>query len=259
MRTRTLALSLVVGILVAATACGGPDNAGREAAAEQAPEASDGRLAARPGRGGDRCAPGEHRLRLGAGRTALMRVTPAGQGERRALLVVLHGAGGGTRDGLYAFRGAWNEPGLILVAPTSAGPTWSAIRGAPDVDADIVDQALARAFARCRVDPRLVGIGGFSDGASYALRLGLENGDLFDAIVALSPGGLIEDRVRGKPRVFLAHGSRDTVLPREQTSDVAFQELKLTGYRVTYNRFVGGHEARPGISREAVRWFLDGR
>lgn len=187
-----------------------------------------------------------------------MRVTPAGRDERRAVLVVLHGAGGRARDGLYAFRGAWNEPGLILVAPTSAGPTWSAIRGAPDVDAESVDRALARTFARCRVDPRLVAIGGFSDGASYALRLGLENGDLFDAVVALSPGGLIEDRVRGKPRVFLAHGNRDTILPREQTSDVAFQELKLTGYQVSYRRFIGGHEARPQIAREAVRWFLRG-
>jgi phospholipase/carboxylesterase len=260
MSTRALALPIFVAlVLFTASACGGPDTR-PQPGTEQQPDASDGRLEARPGRGGASCAPGEHTLRLGGGRTALMRVTPGTRNGGKALLVVLHGAGsGGSGGGLYAFRGAWDLPGLVLVAPRSEGPSWSAIRGLPDADAESVDRALRRAFARCRVDRRLIGIGGFSDGATYALRLGLENGDLFGAIVALSPGGLVEDKVRGKPRVFIAHGNRDTVLPREQTSDIAFRELKLTGYRVTYRRFVGGHEARPQISREAVRWFLDGR
>jgi len=187
-----------------------------------------------------------------------MRVAAGGRNDRKALLLTLHGAGGGADDGLYAFRGGWNAPGLVMVAPASRGSTWSALLG-PDVDVEHVDRALARAFARCRVDRRLIGIAGFSDGATYALRLGVANGDLFRAIIALSPGGLLEGDVVGKPRVFLAHGTLDEVLPVRSTSDVVFRELRLAAYSVTYRRFIGGHEARPGISRESVRWFLRGR
>jgi len=46
------------------------------------------------------------------------------------------------------------------------------------------------------------------------------------------------------------------VLPISSTSDVIVRTLRSYGYRVTYRRFDGGHEARPAISRAAVRWFL---
>jgi phospholipase/carboxylesterase len=218
-------------------------------------QSGPGRITARPGRGGGNCAPGEHTLKLDSRRTALMRVTP-GSGKRgKALVLVLHGAGGGSRDGLYAFRGGWNARGLVQVAPASWGGTWSFLRGI-DVDLPLIDQALARAFARCRVDPRRVGVGGFSDGATYALTLGLTNGDLFRAIMALSPGGVLAENAVGKPRVFISHGAGDTILRRSSTSDVIVRELRKFGYRVTYRKFAGGHEAPPEISREAVRWFL---
>ena len=175
-------------------------------------QSGPGRIGARPGRGGGNCAPGEHTLRLGSGRTALMRVTPGSGTRGKALVLVLHGAGGGSRDGLYAFRGGASTRGLVLVAPASGGSTWSLLRGGQDVDLPFVDQSLARAFSRCRIDPRRVGIGGFSDGATYALTLGLMNGDLFRAVMALSPGGVLAENAVGKPRVFVAHGSRDTIL-----------------------------------------------
>jgi phospholipase/carboxylesterase len=242
---------LVLGLGAIAAGCGGPDRSSGETVAP----AEQDRLTARPGPGGGDCRPGEHTLQLGDGRSALMRVTPGGRGGRKALLVVLHGAGSGSADGLYAFRGGWNEPGLVLVAPAAAGSTWSFLLGA-DTDLESVDRALKRAFARCRVDSRLVGVGGFSDGATYALAVGLANGDLFRAVLALSPGGLVAEEPMGRPRVFLAHGTRDDVLAISSTSDVVFRELRSAGYPVTYRRFVGGHEARPEISRAAVGWFL---
>lgn len=216
----------------------------------------EGRIAARPGRGGGNCRPGEHTLKLGDGRTALMRVTAGGRGGRKALLLTFHGAGsGGAPGGLYAFRGGWDEPGLVMVSPAAEGTTWSFLRGR-DTDLEYVDRSLARAFARCRVDPRRVGVGGFSDGATYALTVGLTNGDLFKAVMALSPGGVLAEDDIGKPRVFIAHGTRDNVLPMSRTSDVIVSTLRDHGYSVTYRRFQGGHEARPSISRAAVRWFL---
>ena len=51
-----------------------------------------------------------------------MRISRATGGPGRALLVALHGAGsGGAPGGLWAFRGAWNVPDLVIVAPAAAG------------------------------------------------------------------------------------------------------------------------------------------
>ena len=50
--------------------------------------------------------------------------------------------------------------------------------------------ALAWTFERYAVDPHRLAVGGVSDGASYALSLGLTNGDLFKQILAFSPGFL---------------------------------------------------------------------
>jgi phospholipase/carboxylesterase len=231
----------------------GPSLGERKPAAEA--QGGPGRIGARPGRGGGNCAPGEHTLRLDSARTALMRVTPGGGRRGKALVLALHGAGGGSRDGLYAFRGGSSARGLVLVAPASWGGTWSFLRG-PDVDLQFIDQALARAFSRCRIDPLRVSVGGFSDGATYALTVGLANGDLFRAVMAFSPGGVLAENAVGKPRIFISHGARDTILLRSRTSDVIVRELRKFGYRVTYRRFQGGHEAPPEISREAVRWLL---
>jgi phospholipase/carboxylesterase len=206
--------------------------------------------------GGGRCAPGVHELAVGNGRRARMRVTPPAGRGKRALVLVLHGAGGGANDGLYAFRGGWDARGLVLVAPSSEGGTWS-IPPAPDTDLRTVNRALERAFARCRVDRRWVAVGGFSDGATYALSLGLAHGDIFRAVMALSPGGLIVEKLVGKPRIFIAHGNRDNVLSFSRTRDLIVPELRGMGYKVTFKGFPGGHKAPEAVSRAAVRWFLD--
>jgi predicted esterase len=128
-------------------------------------------------------------------------------------------------------------------------------RYGPDLDS--IDRALKRAFARCRIDPRLIAIGGFSDGAGNALTLGLVNGDLFRAVIALAPGALIADGPVGKPRVFIAHGRGDTTIPI-RASDEIVRKLRASRYAVMYRTFGGGHEVPDAISKTAVRWFLRG-
>ncbi|HWL32043.1 MAG TPA: hypothetical protein VNP89_00440 [Gaiellaceae bacterium] len=205
---------------------------------------------------GQRCAPGEHALTLPNGQAARMRVTP-GRGER-ALVVVLHGAGGTPASALDAFRGGWDEPGLVLIAPASKGQTWSILRSEQDLDLESVNLALAEAYERCRIDRRRLAVGGFSDGATYALTLGVSNGDLFPAIMALSPGGIVGGEQHGVPRVFVSHGTLDDVLPIGRAGDAVVRKLRQAGYPVTYRRFRGGHEASPETSAAAVRWFLAG-
>jgi phospholipase/carboxylesterase len=178
-----------------------------------------------------------------------MRVTGRARSAGRAVLVALHGAGsGGAPGGLWAFRGAWTVPGLVIVAPAAAGSAWTL----GPLDVDFVDRTLQGAFARCKVDPRRVGIGGFSSGAGMAMFVGLSNGDLFRAVIALSGGGSLPDERVGKPRVFAAHGTLDGVIPVGLGGDVVVRELRDEGHAVTYRRFGGGHRVVPSIAREAV-------
>ncbi len=227
---KALALAVVLGALVAAGTAGG----GGSAAAQG-------------------CRPGVHTLDLGTPRPGLMRVTKGGSGKK-ALVLVLHGAGGSADDGLSAFA-TWNAPGLVLVAPASKSTTWSGLRGS-DADVATVNTALARAYLRCPIDQRRVAIGGFSDGGTYALSLGLASGDLFRSVIAFSPGGIVGRGQTGRPRFFVSHGTRDPVLPIGRTSNAIVRQLRGAGYPVVYRTFRGGHEVPPAIGKAAQRWFL---
>jgi phospholipase/carboxylesterase len=259
MRLASFASIAAVAVLAACSGSAdepGADKPGAEREPPSDPQPRETQTPERPAQDDANCGPGLHSLRVGGGQTALMRVTAGSRRGRKALIVALHGAGGGARDGLHAFRGAWEIPGVVMVAPAARGNTWSFF-GGRDVDVPVVERAVAEAMARCRIDPRLVAVGGFSDGASYALTLGLTNGDVFRAVIALSPGGAHTDSRVGAPRVFVTHGTGDPVLPVEG-SDGIVRSLRNDGYQVTYRRFSGVHEVRPEIARASVRWFLDG-
>ena len=208
------------------------------------------RLSALPRSLAKQCAAGEYELRVVAGRRALMRVTPRRRGRPAALLVALHGAGsGGAPGGLYAFRGAWDVPGLVIVAPAAAGSAWTL----DETDVRFVDRALQLAIKRCRVDPGRIAVGGFSSGAGMALWLGLANGDLFRGVIALSGGGSLPEERVGKPHIFVAHGLQDQVIPIALGGDEIVRRLRSDGgYQVTYRRFDGGHRVIPAIARVAV-------
>src|SRR6185436_19907054 len=107
-----------------------------------------------------------------------------------------------------------DKTGIVMLAFDSSVATWDrfALGGfGPDVER--ANLALEYAFQRVNVDPKRLALGGFSDGASYALSLGVPNGDLFKALIAFSPGALFSPGTRGKPAVFISHGTADTVIP----------------------------------------------
>ena len=175
------------------------------------------------------------------------------------LILLLHGAGEDARDGLAQLRGQADEAGIVLLACSSRGATWDLIlnRGHYGPDIAAIDLALGDAFSRCAIDPERVGVGGYSDGASYALALGLANGDLFSHVLAFSPGFLAPTGQKGSPRVFVSHGTRDGWLPIDSCSRRIVPRLERAGYEVRYREFEGGHVVPPAIAREAASWFAD--
>ena len=113
---------------------------------------------------------------------------------------------------------------------------------------------LTHVFARVAVDPARLTIGGFSDGATYALSIGLANGDLFPRAIGCSPGFIAQAPQQGRPRVFISHGRSDAVLPIDRCSRVIVPRLQSMQYDVTYREFDGVHELPPAIATEAMAW-----
>lgn len=220
----------------------------------------DGHLSAsfKPPR--QRIGAGQHPLGVGeiGGRDGLLIVPASYRPETAApLLVLLHGASGSARRVASLFTVA-DELGVILLVPESRDRTWDAIRDEFGPDIDFLNRALAYTFDRCAVDKRRLAIGGFSDGASYGLSVGIATGDVFTHIVACSPGFVIPGPPRGKPRIFISHGTSDQILNIDRTSRRIVPELKRAGYNVTYREFDGPHTVPPAISREALQWFVGG-
>ena len=220
------------------------------------PTIERGRLLARPVRPVEAAPGGLHPLGLAAGRDGL-RYVPAGYRPDRPapLVLMLHGAGGDAHHALAPLLDRADAAGLILLAPESRGRTWDLLLHDYGPDVAFIDRALARTFERYAADPARLAIEGFSDGASYALSVGLTNGDLFTHVIAFAPGFMAPAAQRGTPRIFVAHGTHDQVLPIDVCSRRIVPALRRTGHDPRYREFDGPHTVPPEIVDEALTWF----
>jgi phospholipase/carboxylesterase len=220
---------------------------------------ADGRLAARPRRVKSAGPAGLLPLKLEGGRDGFVYVPEGVSAERPApLILLLHGAGGDARHTVALLQHLADKSGLVLLVPDSRGQTWDVITGGYGPDVAYIERALAQTFGRYDIDPERVAIGGFSDGASYALSLGATNGDLFTHVVAFSPGFMAPASQHGSPALYISHGTRDRVLPIDVCSRKIVPRVERAGYRVRYREFDGPHTVPPDIAAEAVEWFLKG-
>jgi phospholipase/carboxylesterase len=215
---------------------------------------SDGRLTARPKANAVTAPRSDRVLGLDRSRDAILQLPAKAPSEALPLFVMLHGAGGSGEGVLRRVATAADEAGIAVLAPDSRDSTWDAIRDGFGPDVAFIDRALARVFDTVSVDPARIAVGGFSDGASYALSLGLVNGDLFRRVVAFSPGFIVAGPPQGKPQCFISHGSADQILPIDRCSRVIVPQLQRRGYDVTFKEFDGGHQVPPDIARDAMRW-----
>jgi phospholipase/carboxylesterase len=242
---------LALVVLVLAAGCGGGDDEAERPEPPPPPSqaATEGRLTARPEASVDEEGPAGLR-KLGA---ATLYV-PQADGPK-TLVVGLHGAGSDPAEPIALLRPHADRAGLILLAPKSKRPTWDIAQGGFGPDVAAIDELLEQVFSEYEVDE--VAIAGFSDGASYALSLGLTNGDLFGSVIGFSPGFIAFAEQHGTPRLFISHGTRDSILPIGRTSRRGVPRLRAAGYSVRYREFDGDHEVPPPIVREAVAWLRD--
>jgi predicted esterase len=179
------------------------------------------------------------------------------QNKPTPLALMLHGAGGNAEHGMSYIQQYADDKNIILLSPASHSYSWDII-AADSFGTDVlfIDRALSYIFEQFNIDPARLAIGGFSDGASYALCLGLSNGDFFTHILAFSPGFYYTLEKRGRPGVYISHGIADDVLPIDPCSRRLVPKLKQEGLPVVYEEFKGRHEIPPSISKAAVDWFV---
>ena len=214
----------------------------------------NGRLTARPKLNVTTIAEGRRALGLASGRDAILQLPSKPPEGPMPLLVLLHGATGSGEGILRRLGAAPDDAGVAVLSPDSRSGTWDAIRDGFGPDVAFIDKALAKVFETVSIDPARVAVGGFSDGATYALSLGLINGDLFRKVVAFSPGFIVDGVPQGKPSFFLSHGTNDPILPIDDCSRRIVPALRRAGYDVTFREFAGGHEVPPDIARDALKW-----
>ena len=204
--------------------------------------------------------PGLHRIAPPPafhGRRAALALVPPGLGSApAALIVLLHGSGGEPDQAVSYLEPFASAASVLVLAPASRDYTWDAILGRAGPDVEAVNHALRWAFERFIVDRARLAVGGFSDGASYALGLGVANGDVFSSTVALSPGFIPAGPAVGKVRAYISHGVADAVLPIERCSRRIVPELRRSGHDVAYEEFDDGHMIPPRIARRACSWML---
>jgi phospholipase/carboxylesterase len=232
-------------------------------AASQAPTlfaADNGRFSVRPKAPTMDLGPGEHVLDDNGGRRAILYIPPSYDAATATpLMLMLHGARGDGDRTLEQQRAVAKQHGVIVLSPSTRSGTWDAItsRGTFAHDFAKLDALLTQSFERCNVDATRIASGGFSDGGTYAVSIGLMNGDLFTHIIAHSPGYVISEERNGKPAVYISHGRQDEVLPFDRCGARIAAQLEREGYATRFDTFDGGHTAAPEIRSAALQWFKD--
>ncbi|HET7576296.1 MAG TPA: hypothetical protein VFK19_07000 [Sphingomicrobium sp.] len=198
---------------------------------------------------------------------------PASAGPHPPLLILLHGADHRPLWMLHQFADEADARGLVLLAPTSKGVTWDAVRNAEGMpsrdsplanrlshrfalsrDADRVEAAIAALEKIVPVDHARTVLAGFSDGATFALAMGMSRAYAFSSVIAWSPGIAIRTAhaARGR-KVLVSHGRSDRTLKFGVTCGEIVPMLQSEGADVTFLPFDGTHEM-PAEVKDA---FLD--
>ena len=215
------------------------------------------RLNARPGTPGQTATKGLTKLILNSGRGGFLYVPEKYSPDiAMPLFIAMHGSGEDSSI-WKSYQSRAEERGFITLAPDSRDSTWDLIKGGYGADLIFLDQALKYVFDRCNIDPERIALGGFSDGATYSLSLGISNGDLFTHLIAYSPGFIAgKEPIVGRPEIYISHGTKDYIFPVRVTRDNIVPAFLKVGYDVVYNEFEGGHEVPAAVSEAALDWFF---
>ena len=179
----------------------------------------------------------------------LTRDTPA------PVVFALHGGSGHGRVFLWSWLREARSRGVIVVAPTAIGDTWSLMQ--PDIDGAHLSRVLTYVREHWPVDPTKLLLSGMSDGGTFTLLSGLDSNSPFThlAPVAAAFHPLLvtmtePERIRGLP-VYLVHGTLDWMFPIE-TGRTANQALTMAGADVVFREIADLSHTYPRDENGAI-------
>ena len=153
------------------------------------------------------------------------------------LVMALHGGSGHGSAFLWSWLVAARTHGVIVLAPTARGDTWSLM--GPDLDSGNLAEKLAFARKTWNIDPARLLLTGMSDGGTFSLLSGLQSDSPFTHLAPCAASFhpmLVEfaepSRLAGLP-IYLTHGALDWMFP-VRMGRMAAQSLASAGAKITY-------------------------
>lgn len=202
-------------------------------------------------------------------------VEPDGYDATKAydLMLVLHGFGANMQD-LAGLTPMLSSTRYVYICPNaplefelgfgSKGYGWHPSRDVcteQDLhnSVEVLDKFIDEVFDCYNFSDRSNKMLGFSQGGGMTYRCGLTKPDRFDQLVGLSasmpnPESLLSSLpMNTTQRIFIAHGTADSVVPIENAEDTN-NFLHDQGYDVTYKTYDMGHEIREVVIADIVDW-----
>jgi phospholipase/carboxylesterase len=208
---------------------------------------------------------------------------PSGQGPFPTLLTI-HGRGANAFDLLGLAPHFCGGRFMVIcpqgpletpIGPESVGYAWypMSMGGPPDIDAILTSRQRLQAFLEeClktySIDPRRLGIIGFSQGGVMAYSLALTNPERFAALAVLSswlpkemlPRIEISTAVQSLPTI-VQHGTEDPTIPVDRAQN-SVEILRQSKVPLTYREYQMGHEISARSLADLSGWleekFLSG-
>jgi phospholipase/carboxylesterase len=198
----------------------------------------------------------------GESRAILLTPSELDPAKRYPLITVLHGAGRQDEMLVAACRDEPEKRDALFLVPRSTLATWDLIASPERPDLDFLEYAYDLIYRRYPIDVGRQALLGYSDGASYALSVGLSNPHLFRAVmgwaagfIALDPTFNLDDA--RKPHVLLEYGTHDEIFPFERVAVPMRENLRKAGYTVEFRVDQGGkHWPSSDFLPEALDWFF---
>lgn len=157
--------------------------------------------------------------------------------RRAPLVVALHGGSGHGRSFLWTWLREARSRGVIVIAPTALGDTWSLM--GPDVDTANLLAMVSHVKSHWAIDEEHLLLTGMSDGGTFSYVSGLRDDSPFTHLAPISASfhpllleGAGARRLRGLP-LYLVHGARDWMFP-VGVARMARDALQAAGVHVTY-------------------------
>ncbi len=169
------------------------------------------------------------------------------------LVVALHGGSGRGRDYIWLWLREARSRRFLLLAPSSAGRTWS-FEGSED--ADSITRMIDNLSEKWRVDRSRMLLTGFSDGAIYTLTYGMQENSPFSMLAPIS--GILHPvdlKYASRKKIYLVHGTLDWMFP-VQHAHIAFARLKQTGAEIEFHEKPDLSHTYPREENDSIlSWF----